>query len=390
MEETLDDVFNAIERENNILQICFPMIDDVKLIPGEVMELFGPSQSGKSEFLYHIVPWMALNQNMVVYIDLDGRFSIQTILDILEVRRTPQKVISRMLYNIMLIQPHSSLELLNAIWKINSMDSIYAVVVDGFSAFSWMIRAKKQPVEHAHAFHRSVLRKLIQQSLNFNSFLVLSHTFPLSLNEMLKLRVDTKTMRFEEKEIPTITYGKIELTLQSAVQRGTRSRAFDSFQGAFEGQTVSVFEPELNLLPDAVLLFVFSSDLSKLLFVKHRERGWELPGGKVNSCESDAELTAQREVYEEAGITLQIDCFKRVFDYRIDLPVHHKAILTTKYDGLLPDPSELVSETMDCRWISVHQLKEVGIKSIEDASVLLKDKVFPLGLQMSLNVLDLE
>ncbi|HJM45205.1 MAG TPA: NUDIX domain-containing protein [Candidatus Poseidoniaceae archaeon] len=56
----------------------------------------------------------------------------------------------------------------------------------------------------------------------------------------------------------------------------------------------------------------FSGD-EKWLMVKHSIRGWELPGGKINSGENydDAIL---REVLEESGIESYIRCKPKEYD----------------------------------------------------------------------------
>lgn len=51
-------------------------------------------------------------------------------------------------------------------------------------------------------------------------------------------------------------------------------------------------------MPVAVLL---QDDAGRLLLVRHRLRGWELPGGKLEPGESWADA-ARREVLEETGL----------------------------------------------------------------------------------------
>lgn len=54
--------------------------------------------------------------------------------------------------------------------------------------------------------------------------------------------------------------------------------------------------------PHAVLVFPVFDD--SVVFVQHPRRGWEVPGGKVESGESP-EAAAHRETFEESGVYLE-------------------------------------------------------------------------------------
>lgn len=95
-----------------------------------------------------------------------------------------------------------------------------------------------------------------------------------------------------------------------------------SFPGGLPSQRVTLrTDPATFVRPHAVLVFVFDADDAgdgdtplaaaagtvlrnpALLFVRHRVRGWELPGGKVEPDES-ALAAAVREVAEESCVRL--------------------------------------------------------------------------------------
>jgi 8-oxo-dGTP diphosphatase len=55
---------------------------------------------------------------------------------------------------------------------------------------------------------------------------------------------------------------------------------------------------------DVVIVVAFTSDGRRLLAVRHRDRGWELPGGRLHAGEDPVD-GARREFREETGRTLE-------------------------------------------------------------------------------------
>jgi 8-oxo-dGTP diphosphatase len=55
---------------------------------------------------------------------------------------------------------------------------------------------------------------------------------------------------------------------------------------------------------DVVIVVAFTSDGRRLLAVRHRDRGWELPGGRLHTAEDPID-GARREFREETGRTLE-------------------------------------------------------------------------------------
>ncbi|WP_134704007.1 NUDIX domain-containing protein [Ammoniphilus sp. YIM 78166] len=80
------------------------------------------------------------------------------------------------------------------------------------------------------------------------------------------------------------------------------------------GQNIYLtFSPQLfSPLPDHVLILPLYKD--KLLFTCHPERGWELPGGKVEEGET-AQEAAIREAWEETGARISV--LTQLAEYRV-------------------------------------------------------------------------
>jgi 8-oxo-dGTP diphosphatase len=73
------------------------------------------------------------------------------------------------------------------------------------------------------------------------------------------------------------------------------------------GQMISLTFNREKFLPDAghVLVWAFADDEKKtIVLTRHRRRGWEVPGGKVDAGESP-ENAAHRELFEETGVKIE-------------------------------------------------------------------------------------
>ena len=131
-------------------------------------------------------------------------------------------------------------------------------------------------------------------------------------------------------------------------------------------------EPFCFQLFDAVLVFLFDASW-RFLIVRHRERGWELPGGKRNPGEC-VFATAARELKEESGgIVVPMDHFRPLASYAIQtvgddtsvapavsLKDHVKLVFVAQ---LPPDSSDHVSrdfslETDAVQWVDTSELWE--------------------------------
>lgn len=142
----------------------------------------------------------------------------------------------------------------------------------------------------------------------------------------------------------------------------------------YYGHTIQLtFDP--NEFFDAKHVLVLPFYKGKLVFTHHRERGIELPGGKVEAGESPL-AAAVREVYEEIGASLTE--IKLIGQYIVDLSDGKmvKSIYKATIDQLHEIP--FISDTNGPIWFE--QLP-IQVKDNPQFSVYMKDEVYPRTLK---------
>ena len=120
--------------------------------------------------------------------------------------------------------------------------------------------------------------------------------------------------------------------------------AENKFQDSMSQNIYLTFSPDLfSERPDHVLVVPIYQ--GKLLFTCHRERGWELPGGKIEPRETGVDATI-RETWEETGATIKEP--RQIGEYTVEeigKPSFTKAIFIAKVVALGERPKGF--ETMD-------------------------------------------
>lgn len=203
-----------------------------------------------------------------------------------------------------------------------------------------------------------------------------------------------------------------------------------TFPGGLPSQTVTLSTDVASFkAPHAVLLFAYNhptstssaaasgdsstalcslSTLPHLLFVHHRTRGWELPGGKVEPHETPLEAV-RREAREEAGIQYDdattneadaADEWRPIAQYTIVEPGQEEHVKTVFVGRVkqqqLETSAVLTHETKEARFLSPPVWQEL-VESAQESpkhpttasgamrfSSILHDNVYPLCLQLSL------
>ncbi|MFD2371092.1 NUDIX domain-containing protein [Brevibacillus sp. GCM10020057] len=131
------------------------------------------------------------------------------------------------------------------------------------------------------------------------------------------------------------------------------------------------FDPHTYCQHEARHVLIFPFWQGKLLFTRHRTRGIELPGGKVEAGESSL-AAAVREAYEETGAILE--GIERIGQYTIDQTMHKDIyVARVRTYAKTPVGSDVV-ETVPFADYPDH------VKGNPLFSSLLYDDVYPLAL----------
>ena len=157
-----------------------------------------------------------------------------------------------------------------------------------------------------------------------------------------------------------------------------------AFPGCYAGQSCRLSFDRSTFQPaDAVLLFVVSANsTSSLLFVRHRVRGLELPGGKVECGETDRQA-AVRELREEAGLNVSEHTLQPIAQYTLTDADGGTSAPHTKsvFAAIVSAPSAVEAghqwmETDAAEWRELPNWSSVLSES--GWSVLLRDNVYAI------------
>jgi len=167
------------------------------------------------------------------------------------------------------------------------------------------------------------------------------------------------------------------------------------FPGGLESQsvelTVDLDEKKRWLRPHAVLIAVSKviDGVPHIVLVKHKKRGWELPGGKIDSIdeETSPEDAAFRELSEEAGLKLDDESKKtihQIAQYVINEGEHIKSVFHVKIQGN-EDPvfQELNRETSASRLYPIVDILTSKLTTVlSPVSPLIEDTVFAVTMRL--------
>ncbi len=147
----------------------------------------------------------------------------------------------------------------------------------------------------------------------------------------------------------------------------------ETYHDLFGNRIKLTFDPDKFLEAKHVLVLPFYQD--RLIFTRHRIRGIELPGGKVEAEETPL-AAAVREVYEEIGASLTE--IKQIGQYIVDLPngrMVKSIYLATIYELL---PIQFETDTEGPIW---YDQLPTYVQDNPEFSVYMKDEVYPRTLK---------
>lgn len=158
-----------------------------------------------------------------------------------------------------------------------------------------------------------------------------------------------------------------------SIDYNQNSSLFHAFAGALPHQHILLSKECLREEVNCVLIYAFYQ--GQLVLVRHKDRGWELPGGTREEGESILQ-TVIREMHEEAGG--ELDAIERIGQYLIyegNQLVFVKNIYISKVSKLNELPTGF--ETDDVMLLDVVP-KQQEILNDPTFSPLLKDNVYAI------------
>jgi 8-oxo-dGTP diphosphatase len=141
------------------------------------------------------------------------------------------------------------------------------------------------------------------------------------------------------------------------------------------GQIISLTFNHEKFLPDAghVLVWAFADDEKKtIVLTRHRRRGWEVPGGKVDRGETPVDA-AHRELFEETGV--KTESLRWIGQYVIHSVDKGKPTVKNIYIGKVQEWNEIPAgfETLECKTFPLDVMPfQAGM------SPFIQDNIFPL------------
>lgn len=147
-----------------------------------------------------------------------------------------------------------------------------------------------------------------------------------------------------------------------------------AFSDDFGLPVTLTFDPKEYSLQEARHVLIFAFWQGKLLFTRHRQRGIELPGGKIEPDESSL-AAAVREAYEETGAIL--DAIERIGQYTVNEELRKDIYIARVLRCDTPTGTD-VAETV------IFEEIPVSVKGNPLFSRILQDDVYPLALDRAL------
>jgi 8-oxo-dGTP diphosphatase len=147
----------------------------------------------------------------------------------------------------------------------------------------------------------------------------------------------------------------------------------ETYRDLFGNTVYLTFDP--NEFENAGHVLILPFYHGQLVFARQRERGIELPGGKVEKGETPL-AAAVRETYEEIGASLSE--IRLIGQYIVDLPNGRmvKAIYTALVDQLHPIPFDT-----DTLGPVIFESIPIDVKENPEFSPYMKDEVYPRTLE---------